>query len=68
AGADRYETSVLVAEQVYVKPKHAVIASGEVFPDAIVGAPYAAKNGYPIVLSRSNNVPDVVMDYVLGNR
>ncbi|MFY9547759.1 cell wall-binding repeat-containing protein [Miniphocaeibacter sp.] len=68
AGADRYETSVLVAEQVYVKPKHAVIASGEVFPDAIVGASYAAKKGYPIVLSRGNNVPDVVMDYVLGNR
>ena len=68
AGADRYETSVLVAEQVYVKPKHAVIASGEVFPDAIVGAPYAAKKSYPIVLSRGNNVPDVVMDYVLGNR
>ena len=68
AGADRYETSVLVAEQVYVKPKHAVIASGEVFPDAIVGAPYAAKKSYPIVLSRGNNVPDVVMDYILGNR
>ncbi|QQK08206.1 cell wall-binding repeat-containing protein [Miniphocaeibacter halophilus] len=68
AGADRYETSVLVAEQVYVKPKHAVIASGEVFPDAIVGAPYAAKNSYPIVLSRGNYVPEVVMDYILGSR
>ena len=68
AGADRYETSVLIAEQVYVKPKHVVIASGEVFPDAIVGVPYAAKNGYPILLSRCNNIPDVVMDYVLGNR
>ncbi|QQK08260.1 cell wall-binding repeat-containing protein [Miniphocaeibacter halophilus] len=68
AGADRYETSVLVAEQVYVKPKHTVIASGEVFPDAIVGAPYAAKNGYPIVLSRGNNVPEVVVDYLLGNK
>ncbi|QQK08205.1 Cna B-type domain-containing protein [Miniphocaeibacter halophilus] len=68
AGADRYETSVLVAEQVYVKPKHVVIASGEVFPDAIVGAPYATKNGYPIVLSRGNYVPEVVMDYILSNR
>ncbi len=68
AGADRYETSVLVAEQVYVKPKHVVIASGEVFPDAIVGAPYAAKKGYPIVLSRSNNISDVAMEYILGNR
>ncbi|QQK07202.1 cell wall-binding repeat-containing protein [Miniphocaeibacter halophilus] len=68
AGADRYETSVLVAEQVYVKPKHAVIASGEVFPDAIVGAPYAAKNGYPMVLSRGNNVSEVVKDYIFSNR
>ena len=63
-GADRYETSVLVAKQVYKNPVHAVVASGEVFPDAIVGAPYAAKNKYPIVLSRGNSVPQVVLDYV----
>ena len=65
-GTDRYETSVLVAKQVYKNPTHAVVASGEVFPDAIVGAPYAAKNKYPIVLSRGNNVPSIVMDYVTG--
>ena len=65
-GRDRYETSVLVAKQVYKNPTHAVVASGEVFPDAIVGAPYAAKNKYPIVLSRGNSVPSVVMDYVNG--
>ncbi|QQK08482.1 cell wall-binding repeat-containing protein [Miniphocaeibacter halophilus] len=68
AGSDRYETSVLIAEQVYGKTQHIVIASGEVFSDAIVGAPYAAKNGYPILLSRSNNLPEVVMNYILGNR
>ena len=65
-GTDRYHTSVLVAKQVYINPVHAVVASGEVFPDAIVGAPYAAKKRYPIVLSRGNDVPTVVMDYVNG--
>lgn len=66
SGKDRYETSVKVASQVYINPEHAVLASGEVFPDAIVGAPYAAKNRYPIVLSQKNIVPKVVKDYVEG--
>ncbi len=64
SGNNRYETSVKVASNVYKNPTHAVLASGEVFPDAIVGAPYAAKYKYPIVLSQGNNVPKVVKDYV----
>lgn len=66
AGSNRYETSVLVAKKVYSNPNHIVIASGETFPDAIVGAPYATKNGYPIVLSQGNNVPEVLLNYTNG--
>ncbi|MEG0249624.1 MAG: cell wall-binding repeat-containing protein [Peptostreptococcus sp.] len=64
SGKDRYETSVKVASNVYKNPTHAVLASGEVFPDAIVGAPYAAKYKYPIVLSQGNDIPKVVKEYV----
>lgn len=64
SGNNRYETSVKVASNVYKNPTHAVLASGEVFPDAIVGAPYAAKYKYPIVLSQGNDVPKVVKDYI----
>ena len=63
SGSDRYETSVLVAKQVYKNPTHAVLASGELFPDAIVSAPYAAKNGYPVLLTKSNEMPKVVVNY-----
>lgn len=63
-GSNRYETSVKVASNVYKNPTHAVLASGEVFPDAIVGAPYAAKYKYPIVLSQGNDVSKVVKDYI----
>lgn len=66
AGKDRYETSVLIAKQTYTDPVHVVMASGEVFPDAIVGAPYAAKNKYPIVFSQKNDIPNIVMDYIRG--
>ena len=67
SGSDRYETSVLVAKQVYNNPTHVVIASGEIFPDAIVGAPFAAKNKYPIVLSRGSSIPTVTTNYI-GNK
>ncbi|WP_422879630.1 DUF1542 domain-containing protein [Miniphocaeibacter massiliensis] len=48
-----------------VTPK-TTVARGDMFPDAIVGAPYAAKNKYPIVLSRPTEVPKVVLDYISG--
>ncbi|WP_129582307.1 cell wall-binding repeat-containing protein, partial [Miniphocaeibacter massiliensis] len=60
SGADRYHTSVKVAKATYENPNHVVVARGDMFPDAIVGAPYAAKNKYPIVLSRPTEVPKVV--------
>lgn len=58
SGRDRYETSSKVAEEVLKlsKAKRAVIASGETFPDALAVAPFAAREGYPILLVKKNNV------------
>lgn len=63
AGLDRYGTSVAVANRVVGisgLTHKAVIASGEVFPDALAVSPFAAKNAYPILLVKKNLVPTEV--------
>ena len=50
AGENRFETAVKIAEKVGFEKKTAIIADGRNFPDALAVAPYAAKNGYPILL------------------
>lgn len=60
AGLDRYGTSVAVANRVVGisgLTHKAVIASGELFPDALAVSPFAAKNAYPILLVKKNSVP-----------
>lgn len=60
SGTDRYGTSEMVARRVVGltgKLNKAVVASGEVFPDALSVSPYAASKGYPILLVRKNQVP-----------
>ena len=59
-GNDRYETSAQVARRIVGitgKKGHAVIASGEVFADALAVGPYAAQQGYPILLVQAKNIP-----------
>jgi len=59
AGANRYETSAKIAQEVIklTGTKKAVIASGEVFADALTVAPLANKNNMPILLVQQNNIP-----------
>ena len=62
-GKDRYETSAQVARRVVGitgKLGHAVVASGEVFADALTVAPYASREGYPILLVKYNSLPPTV--------
>ena len=66
-GKDRYETSAQVARRVVGitgKLGHAVVASGQVFADALTVAPYASREGYPILLVRANNLPKPVKDAI----
>ncbi len=66
-GKDRYETSAKVAKEVVDKTgklEHAVIASGEVFADALTVGPYAAREGYPILLVREKSLPKSVSDAI----
>lgn len=61
AGADRYETSALLSARTYQPGVDvAYIASGQVFPDALAGAPVAGKTGGPVLLVPGDAVPDSV--------
>lgn len=62
-GQDRYETAILVASYTYPDSKEVFVASGEVFPDALVIGPVCAKRKAPILLSKSTPVK-VTDDYI----
>ena len=62
-GQDRYETAVQVASYTYPDSKEVFIASGEVFPDALVIGPVCARRKAPILLSKSTPVK-VTDDYI----
>ena len=62
-GKDRYDVSANVASYVNTKEK-AVIATGMTFADALSVAPYAARNGYPILLTRKDGLPAPVSQYL----
>ncbi|WLR55512.1 bifunctional 2',3'-cyclic-nucleotide 2'-phosphodiesterase/3'-nucleotidase [Mesobacillus subterraneus] len=55
-GENRFETAALVAEELGNSTK-AVLVNGRDYPDAISAAPYAAKNGLPILLTDAKKIP-----------
>ncbi len=64
-GSSRYDTDVLIAEELKVASgTPVVIASGENFPDALSMSSPAAANGWPILLVEANTIPQVVRDYL----
>ncbi|MGM0753033.1 MAG: cell wall-binding repeat-containing protein [Bacillota bacterium] len=54
-GDDRFQTAAQIAN--YLPSTKAIVANGRNFPDALAVAPYAAKNGIPIVLTESGSLP-----------
>ncbi|MFT9599848.1 cell wall-binding repeat-containing protein [Mesobacillus sp.] len=63
AGKDRFEVAYNIATKLRPTDK-AIIANGLNFPDALAIAPYAAKNGYPILLTQSNRLPDKIKEAI----
>lgn len=71
SGSGRYETAVQVAEElsdVTGTPNTAVIAYGLDFPDALSIAPYAAKNGFPILLTEKDKLSKATKEYLNENK
>ena len=63
AGADRYETSEMVAKRVVGitgKKNTGVVASGQVFPDALSVGTFASREGYPILLVKRDSIPSQI--------
>lgn len=69
-GADRYDTAKKIAERYFAPfpgASSVFVVTGENFPDALASAPYAAKIGpCPILLTRSDIVPDPTRNYLIG--
>jgi putative cell wall-binding protein len=64
-GADRYETSVKIAQKLE-NTDNIVIASGEGYADSLSIAPIAAARGMPILLTGNNSLPSAVDSYIKG--
>ncbi|MBQ1458046.1 MAG: cell wall-binding repeat-containing protein, partial [Butyrivibrio sp.] len=55
AGANRYETSTLLAKKFFNNAKQAVLAYGVNFPDGLCGGVIAAKMDAPLIVTVSDN-------------
>jgi outer membrane protein assembly factor BamB len=65
AGADRYATALLVAQQLFpTTVPLAGLASGERFPDALVAGPHVGPLGGPLLLSQPTALPAGVGTYL----
>lgn len=57
-GADRYATAAALAEAHPAHVDVAFLASGQAFPDALVGGSLAGARGAPMLLTRPDHLPD----------
>lgn len=64
AGANRYETAVNIAKEAYSSPYTAYVASGQVFADALVVGPIAARDDAPILLAKKKEATKYTLDYL----
>lgn len=68
-GADRYETSSLIANAEEVsKGTPIVLTYGENFPDALSISSFAAYNGWPILLVDSNTISDQIKTFIQADQ
>ena len=72
-GADRYETSVAVARRLGAPGvlgtwgRTVLVASGEVFADALVAGPLSAHGGHPVLLTPRDALHPSVASYLGGS-
>ncbi|MFC0525538.1 glycoside hydrolase family 97 catalytic domain-containing protein [Pontibacillus salicampi] len=65
-GDNRYGTAMNIAARLDGNPDKAIIANGSRFPDALAVAPYAAENGYPILLTKEDSLPSQTVKALRG--
>ncbi len=65
SGAHRYETAVEISQASFPDQAEAVVlARGDDFPDALAGVPLAYAKGGPLLLARSDELPEETADEI----
>lgn len=64
SGANRYETAVKISQASFKESPVAIVASGENFPDALVGGTLAVQLDAPILTVQKNAAPQIVIDEI----
>ncbi|MDO5018411.1 MAG: cell wall-binding repeat-containing protein [Lagierella massiliensis] len=67
-GENRYETSVKMAEEFFEDSDTAILASGELFADALTASVSAGHNDYPIILTEKDKVRKSVKEYIVKSK
>ena len=65
-GKTRYETAAMIADDI--ESDRAVVSNGQNFPDVLSVSPYAAKNGIPILLTRTAILPAETKTALTGKK
>ena len=62
---NRYRTSVEVSRRTFSNSEYVIVASGEDFPDALVGGTLASQIDAPILLVSKNSISQDVLDEII---
>ncbi|MGV8983120.1 cell wall-binding repeat-containing protein [Clostridium sp.] len=63
-GADRFETSIKIAEKLGVVSGEIMVTNGMQYADALSASSIAAKKGIPIILTNKDAVPDFTNTFI----
>lgn len=64
AGLSRYDTAVAISKYGWSSSNYIIIARGDLYPDALAGAPLAFKYQAPLLLSDTTFLRDVVIQEI----
>ncbi|MEL4505183.1 cell wall-binding repeat-containing protein [Luteococcus sp. H138] len=67
-GADRYEVSVNLAKKFFKGDVYPTVASGLIFSDALVAGSYSAQYANPLLLTKGNDLPYSVENYLRNTK
>lgn len=64
SGEDRYKTSINVSKNNFKNTDYVIIASGENYPDALMGGALSTQTESPILLVGKNYIPDGLIEEI----
>ncbi|HWQ73035.1 MAG TPA: cell wall-binding repeat-containing protein [Desulfitobacteriaceae bacterium] len=67
-GFDRYDTNLLIVNELNSTSETVFIASGENFPDALSVSSFASHTDSPILLTQANAIPKGIQDYLISKQ